>query len=575
MTEIAPLVTDSPATDAELIAAARSGDAAAYGLLYERHSGAATRLARQIVDDQADVDDVVAETFARVLSALRRGIGPAEAFRPYLLTAVRRAAIDVLRGRRRQVPTENTDLPDPGEPFIDPVVAGLDRSLAARAFLSLPERWSAVLWHTEIEEAKPAEIAAMLGMSANSVAALSYRAREGLRQAYLQLHLSGRTDASCRPFAARLGAYVRGSLSRRHVREVDAHLRGCASCSAACADLTAINDALRGVLAPVVLGGAAAGYLADLTHAPTAGGATTGHTAAGHTAAGAAMIGRHVANASRLLRLAAHRPVIPITAAVAAATVTVSALYLVHPRPQLPGAGGHSDIVRSHQPGSEPVPGSSGHPRSVPGAAPSASPGPTIKGKSPAPGKPGQPGRPKPRTSRSVSPSPSPSPPASPSSPPTASASPSPTVSVGASVAATAKLSVGVQVKDLLNLGVTALVNISVSDTGTASTGPMTATLALPSGTTMLGLAGSSSWSCTTTGSGGTCTHAAIGAGTAANFSFNMLVISLAGCGSSVLATVAGGNATGSGSSPQQVQCSGGLLSDEIRGVTGGIPRAI
>src|SRR5215472_11362563 len=94
-----PLPLTTPRSDAELIAAARGGDAEAYGVLYQRHSAAADRLARQIVKHPADVDDVVAETFARVLDAIKRGLGPAQAFRPYLLTAVRRVAIDLLRGQ--------------------------------------------------------------------------------------------------------------------------------------------------------------------------------------------------------------------------------------------------------------------------------------------------------------------------------------------------------------------------------------------------------------------------------------------------------------------------------------------
>src|ERR1700722_1247346 len=146
-------------SDAQLISHARLGDAQAYGLLYERHAGAARRLAKNIVKHPADVDDVVAESFARVLSAMRNGNGPQEAFRPYLQTTVRRVSFDLVNGARRQIPTDEADLPDPGQPFVDPVITELDRSLIARAFKSLPERWSAVLWHTEIEEAKPAEIA--------------------------------------------------------------------------------------------------------------------------------------------------------------------------------------------------------------------------------------------------------------------------------------------------------------------------------------------------------------------------------------------------------------------------------
>jgi len=43
------------------------------------------RLARQLVRGQAEADDVVAETFAKILDLLRRGGGPEGAFRPYLL----------------------------------------------------------------------------------------------------------------------------------------------------------------------------------------------------------------------------------------------------------------------------------------------------------------------------------------------------------------------------------------------------------------------------------------------------------------------------------------------------------
>ena len=180
-----------PPSDADLIAAGRAGDAAAYDSLYRRHVAAAHGLARQLVRNRAEADDVVAETFAKILDLLHRGGGPDDAFRPYLLTAVRRAAYDRHRAERRQLVTDEMEAFDRGVPSADPAVADLERTIVARAFASLPERWQAVLWHTEIEGARPADMAPLLGLTANSVAALAYRAREGLRQAYLQMHLSG------------------------------------------------------------------------------------------------------------------------------------------------------------------------------------------------------------------------------------------------------------------------------------------------------------------------------------------------------------------------------------------------
>src|SRR2546423_8820387 len=74
-----------PPSDADLIAASRAGDAAAYDTLYRRHVTAAHGLARQLVRNRAEADDVVAETFAKILDLLHRGGGPDDAFRPYLL----------------------------------------------------------------------------------------------------------------------------------------------------------------------------------------------------------------------------------------------------------------------------------------------------------------------------------------------------------------------------------------------------------------------------------------------------------------------------------------------------------
>src|ERR1700685_2340009 len=95
-----------PPSDVDLIAARRSADAAAYAPLYQRHVSAANSLARQLVRGPAEADDVVAESFAKVLDLLRRGGGPEGAFRPYLLTAVRRAAYDRHRAERRQLVTD-------------------------------------------------------------------------------------------------------------------------------------------------------------------------------------------------------------------------------------------------------------------------------------------------------------------------------------------------------------------------------------------------------------------------------------------------------------------------------------
>ncbi|MET8998919.1 sigma-70 family RNA polymerase sigma factor [Amycolatopsis sp. NPDC004169] len=281
-------------SDAELIAEVRSGKIKSYGTLYERHTGAAHNLARQLARSSSEADDLVSEAFAKVLDTLRNGKGPDTAFRAYLLTALRHTAYDRTRKERRV--DLNEDMTEVGGaaaealtvPFSDTAVAGLERTMAAKAFARLPERWQAVLWHTEIEQQSPAEVAPLLGLTANGVSALAYRAREGLRQAYLQVHLQENAEERCRACAERLGAWTRDGLSKRERAQVESHLDECDRCRALAAELADVNGGLRAIIAPIVLGGAALGYLATIgaAKASAATAAATGAAAAGAAAAG-------------------------------------------------------------------------------------------------------------------------------------------------------------------------------------------------------------------------------------------------------------------------------------------------
>ena len=255
LTDAAPALTDP-----ELISRVREGDVDAYGTLFARHVDAATRLARLLVNT-SDADDLVSEAFVKVLNVLLGGGGPDVAFRAYLLTAVRRLHIDKVRSTQRASPTDDLTPFDPGVPFTDTAVAGFEGGAAAKAFASLPERWQMVLWHLEVENQKPADIAPLLGMSANSVSALAYRAREGLRQAYLNMHSADLVSDACRETNGLLGGYVRGALSRRDATRVEDHLEHCRPCTAAYLELSEVNTSLAAILGPALLGGVAAAYI--------------------------------------------------------------------------------------------------------------------------------------------------------------------------------------------------------------------------------------------------------------------------------------------------------------------------
>jgi RNA polymerase sigma factor (sigma-70 family) len=254
-------------SDIELIEAVRGGTVEAYGKLYARHVGAARNLARQLARSPIEADDLVSEAFARVLSSLCAGGGPDAAFRAYLLAALRHTAYDKTKRDRRLELVEDVEAVAGAErvtavPFDDTAVAKLNRSLAATAFSTLPERWQTVLWHTEIEGERPGDVAPLLGLNSNGVSALAYRAREGLRKAYLQAHVTRSPSERCRATAAKLGSWAREGLSRRETAQVEAHLDKCALCRELAAELADVNRTLRGTIAPLILGAGTAGYLA-------------------------------------------------------------------------------------------------------------------------------------------------------------------------------------------------------------------------------------------------------------------------------------------------------------------------
>ncbi|RZS33875.1 RNA polymerase sigma factor (sigma-70 family) [Herbihabitans rhizosphaerae] len=435
-------------SDAELIESVRGGTVSAYGSLYERHVAAAYNLARQLARSPAESDDLVSEAFAKVLDTLRAGRGPDSAFRAYLLTALRHTAYDKTRRERKVELADdvgNVSGADVSVPFSDTAVAGLERSLAARAFARLPERWQAVLWHTEIEGQSPAEVAPILGLSPNGVSALAYRAREGLRQAFLQVHLDGTSAERCRATTERLGAWTRGGLSKREKAQVEAHLDECDRCRALAAELADVNGALRGIIGPLVLGVGFAGYLA-----------ATGGKAAAVASAGAA-VGASGAGGAAGAAAAGPRQFAGVAGSTAALAAAV-ALALT--------SGGGSQIPAAQvAPPPPPPPAASPVP-------PPAPPPPAVPPPAPPPAQPPPPVAPPPVAPPPAAPPPA-APPPAPAPPPPAG---TPTLIANGPTAPI----------DIVPGSGPVPLPIVVRNNGTGDSPPVTATLNLPRGVTAI-----------------------------------------------------------------------------------------
>lgn len=527
------------ADDSILLYLVRDGDTQAFDVLRRRHEQAASRLARCLVPAE-QADDVVAGAFDGVLGVTLRGGGPADAFRLYLLTAVRRVSYDRLHAQRTGVPVSPSLADDPGEPFMDPAVASLESSLVVRAFRSLPERWIAVLWHTEIEEKEPAELGDILGLAPGETATLRRRAWDGLRRAYLRMQMADGTWPECQPVVRRLAGYVEDAASSADGEMVAEHLSHCDDCRAVCAQLQGLDVALHTVVAPVFLGGAAAAYLsaeppsASTAPAQAAAGplaaAAAGQLAAADAAAGrpqpagetvptqtlpADRVGRH--RVPVLARRASRRLIwVAATAVPVIAVVVVLAVTLVGGSPA--PAQRHQQALAATAPAT-----TSGNPQKKTTTHP---PSPAAVSASPAPA--GSPSVPPAQGSSSAS---------------RATANLSATVSVAPS-------------RDDTNQ-----VTWAVTNTGKAATDALTVSLSFPSGASLQGSgafqADNEGWNCQPTAAGASCQRGALAAGSQAQ---GAMVISVDGpeaCGQPVDMTASGGNASASAQSPEGINCGG------------------
>ncbi|MET7479657.1 sigma-70 family RNA polymerase sigma factor [Streptomyces sp. NPDC005648] len=447
---VLPPPRELPPADAELIERMRSGDDTAYEELYRRHAHAVRRYARTCCRDAHTADDLTAEVFARMLQAVRGGHGPEHAVRAYLLTSVRRVAAGWTKSARREhlvddfalfaaQAARSSDVPD-DTAALGSFGAGLDlgadvramheaeQSMAMRAFRSLPERWQAVLWHTEVEDESPSEVATLFGLDANGTRVLASRAREGLKQAYLQAHVSATlvADEECARYADRLGAYARGGLRTRAERGLRKHLEECAKCRLAAGQIKEVASGIPGVVPVAVIGWfGAAGYAKAI--GLIAGGAGAGAAgAAGAAAAAGGSSGSAGAGGAAASEGLGAPVKIGIAAGVVAAAGVAVALALTgnHPPPKKPDAKPplSSPVVRPESP--TPTPSKNPPEAPAPAIVPADAPKPTPK---PAP-RPTPTPAPKPRPTPTPTPAPVPKP--TPTPPPTPAPTPPPAPAV-------------------------------------------------------------------------------------------------------------------------------------------------
>lgn len=175
---------ETQADEMALVRAAAAGDRLAFRALYERTAGAAFRMALRIGHSADLAEEVVQEAYCQAWAGIRTFRG-ASAFGTWVLSIARHVALDALRRARTRRTVPGGDLLDSREGpvvHVDARLRGSELVAALEAALSeLPEESRTAFTLAAIERLSYAEVAAVLGTTADGVKCRVFRAREHLR----------------------------------------------------------------------------------------------------------------------------------------------------------------------------------------------------------------------------------------------------------------------------------------------------------------------------------------------------------------------------------------------------------
>jgi RNA polymerase sigma-70 factor (ECF subfamily) len=186
---------DEPADESALLAALRAGEEAAYRDLVERYGGRMLAVARRILRSEEEARDALQEAFMQAFRAVERFEGQSRLSTWLHRITVNAALMRIRRQKSRPEQPIESLLPafrEDGHAEVcfvdwsDGPEALLERSQvrgAVRAAIDrLPASYRTVLLLRDIEELDTAEVAELLGVTANAVKIRLHRARQALRE---------------------------------------------------------------------------------------------------------------------------------------------------------------------------------------------------------------------------------------------------------------------------------------------------------------------------------------------------------------------------------------------------------
>ena len=158
-------------TERETTAAETMMNETEFEIFYHEHSRPLWNYARRIADSAEIADDIVQESFMRMLGVTFK---PDANRRAYLYRIATNLVYDYFRSHSREMKHQPAIL---AEPAYEPFAAG---SEITKVFDRLKPQERALLWLAYVEGHSHTEIAEMLGLQSLSVRVLLFRARRKL-----------------------------------------------------------------------------------------------------------------------------------------------------------------------------------------------------------------------------------------------------------------------------------------------------------------------------------------------------------------------------------------------------------
>ncbi len=183
-------MAQTDASDAELVARVQRGDREAFDRLARRYAKRAFAVANRLLQNAADAEDVVQDSFIATVNAID-SFDPGRPFGPWFMRIVVNKGLTALRSRAAEARHVR------GSELLEgDAVAESSESLHERAEIRdrfgaalrlLPQRQQLIVQLADVEGFTSAEIAGQLGIPSGTVRWLLHQARETLREALAPL----------------------------------------------------------------------------------------------------------------------------------------------------------------------------------------------------------------------------------------------------------------------------------------------------------------------------------------------------------------------------------------------------